>query len=406
MENQGKQNQTNQQEQVLGQLSKARQELSILYEISNAMHKTLALDEILFIILTGVTSHSGLGFNRAMLLLLDGQGKYLEGRIGIGPDNGEEAKRIWSLIDEQKLGLDDLISSYVERGESLKRSRFFHLVKSLRVSVNEPEGGILAKVFNDGMPFHIKKENLGSFSSDPLLKVFYSDEFVVVPLKAKDKCIGLIVADNIFTKRFITKDDIRVLMMFANQAGMAIENSQLYEQMVIKTHKDALTDLWNHGYFQFMLDEELRRAKDQMSYLSLIMLDIDNFKNYNDTWGHQKGDEILVRISKIITESSRRVDCVCRYGGEEFAVILPDAAKKDALVIAERIRSNIQQFPFSAGAEHPPQSITVSVGIASFPEDGNTKAEIIRSADIALYHAKRQGKNRVVNLPLSERNNI
>jgi diguanylate cyclase (GGDEF)-like protein len=246
------------------------------------------------------------------------------------------------------------------------------------------------------MPFHIKKENLQNFSGDPLFAVFVSDEFVVIPLKAKDKSIGLIVADNIFTKRSITKDDIRVLMMFANQAGMAIENSQLYERTLIKAHKDALTDLWNHGFFQVVVDEELRRAKDQLTYLSIIMLDIDNFKKYNDTWGHQKGDEILMRISKIITESSRKIDRVCRYGGEEFAVVLPDATKKDALVIAERIRANIQQFQFSAGTEHPSQKITVSIGVASFPEDGKTKDELIHATDAALYDAKKQGKNRVV----------
>ncbi|MDD5575017.1 MAG: hypothetical protein PHH75_07565, partial [Candidatus Omnitrophica bacterium] len=127
------------QDALFEQLAKARQELSILYEISNAMHKTLALDEILFIILTGVTSHSGLGFNRAILLLLDSSGKALEGRVGIGPDNGEEAKRIWSLIDEQKMDLDDLVNSYVQTQEALKGSKFFNQVKSLRVNAKEPE---------------------------------------------------------------------------------------------------------------------------------------------------------------------------------------------------------------------------------------------------------------------------
>jgi hypothetical protein len=97
------------QDTILGQLTKARQELSTLFEISNAMHRTLELDEILFIILTGVTSHSGLGFNRAILLLLDAQGKLLEGRMGIGPDNGEEAIRIWGLIDEQKMDLCSIV---------------------------------------------------------------------------------------------------------------------------------------------------------------------------------------------------------------------------------------------------------------------------------------------------------
>ena len=380
---------------LLEQLTKARQELSTLFEISNAMHKTLELEEILFIILTGVTSHTGLGFNRAILMLLDSQGKFLEGKMGIGPDNGEEAKRIWRLIDEQKMDLDDLVNSYTHFRNTISNSRFFNQIKNLKVALQEPDGGILAKVFNDGMPFHIKKENFSSFTGDPLLSIFSSDEFVVVPLKARDKTIGLIVADNFFTKRPITKDDIRILMMFANQAGTAIENSQLYEHTLVRAHKDALTDLWNHGYFQHVFDEKLRTAKLNMSYLTLIMVDIDNFKNYNDTWGHQKGDDILAKISKVIIESSRKIDFVCRYGGEEFAVILPEASKKDTTVIAERIRANIEQHQFIEEG-HPSQKITVSLGVASFPEDGNNKSELIRAADEALYEAKRSGKNRVV----------
>lgn len=270
-------------EVILDQLKKARQELSTLYEISNAMHKTLELDEILYIILTGVTSHSGLGFNRAILLLADPSGKQLEGRMGIGPDNGEEAKRIWGLIDQQKMELDDLVNAYGFSREALKRSKFFNQVRNFHVPIQEVEGGILAKVFNDGMPFHIKKEAMDALSQDPLLSFFSSEEFVIIPLKAKDKSNGLIVADNLFTKRLITKDDIRVLMMFANQAGMAIENSQLYEKALVRAHKDALTDLWNHGYFQTVFDNELRLAKEQTATLSLMFIDIDHFKTYNDT---------------------------------------------------------------------------------------------------------------------------
>ncbi|MFH0940813.1 MAG: sensor domain-containing diguanylate cyclase [Candidatus Omnitrophota bacterium] len=390
------------QENILEQLLKARQELSTLFEISNAMHKTLELDEILFIIMTGATSHSGLGFNRAMLVLLDPSGKLLEGKIGIGPDNGEEAKRIWGLIDESKMDLDDLVNSYTHSRNILKNSRFFNLVKNLRVSVQENEGGILAKAFNDGMPLHIKKENLSQFpTTDSLLSIFSSDEFVVVPLKARDRSIGMIVADNLFTKRSITKDDIRVLMMFANQAGMAIENSQLYERTLVRAHKDALTDLWNHGYFQMSFDDKLKVAKEQGTYLSIIMVDIDHFKEYNDTWGHQKGDYILSKISKVIVESSRKIDYVCRYGGEEFAIILPESSKKDAVIIAERIRSNVASYNFVNGADeakesgHPSQKLTVSLGVASFPDDGHSKSELIQAADEALYEAKRSGRNKV-----------
>jgi diguanylate cyclase (GGDEF)-like protein len=387
------------QDLLLEQLTKARQELSTLYEISNAMHRTLELEEILFIILTGVTSHTGLGFNRAMLLLLDNQGKNLEGKISIGPDNGEEAGRIWGLIDNEKMDLDDLVNSFGHFKNNLNNSKFINLVRNLKVPLLESQGGILAKAFNDGMPFHIKKENMANFPSDPLLSVFSSDEFLVIPLKAKDKSIGLIVADNLFTQRSISKDDIRVLMMFANQAGLAIENSKLYELTLMKAHKDALTDLWNHGYFQRHVDEKLAFAKDQMSFLSVIMLDIDNFKNYNDTWGHQKGDEILIKISRIVSDSSRKVDYVCRYGGEEIAIILPDASKKDAMVIAERIRANIEQHQFLKDADHPLQKITVSIGVSSFPDDGSNKSELIHAADLALYEAKRSGKNKVSTAP-------
>ena len=380
---------------VVEQLAKARQELSILYEISNAMHKTLELEQILFIILTGVTSHSGLGFNRAILLLLDAQGKQLEGVFGIGPDNVEEARRIWGLIDERKMDLDDLVNTYANTRVELGRSKFSNQVKNLKVPVQEPAGGLLAKAFCDGLPFHVKKENIGIFSGDPLFNVFASEEFVVVPLKAKDKSIGLIVADNLFTKRSITKDDIRVLMMFANQAGMAIENSKLYERTLIKVHKDSLTDLWNHGYFQFIFEKKLGQAKENLSPLSLIMLDIDNFKEYNDSLGHQKGDEILAKIAKIVLEFSRKIDTVCRYGGEEFAIVLPDASEKDALAIAERIRANIESHRFLFEEDKAPSKITVSMGVASFPEDGSRKSELIRAADEALYEAKNAGKNRV-----------
>lgn len=382
-------------ESLAEQLNKTRQELFTLYEISNAMRKTLELDEILFIILTGVTSHSGLGFNRAMLLLLDSQEKFLEGKIGIGPDNGEEAQRIWGLIDASKFDLDDLVSSYGSTRHSISRSAFFNQVKNLKVSVQEADGGILAKAFNEGMPLHVKKESFNNYPDDPLLSIFSSDEFVVVPLKARDKVIGLVVSDNYFTHRSITKDDVRVLLMFANQAGLAIENSRLYERALIRAHKDSLTNLWNHGYFQQVCDDLLKSAKERVSFLSLTLIDIDNFKVYNDTWGHQKGDEILMRISQIICDSSRKIDWVCRYGGEEFAVVLPDTSKKEAMVIADRIRQNVDQANFAQGTDHPFQKITVSLGVATFPEDGASKTDLIRFADSALYEAKRTGKNKV-----------
>jgi diguanylate cyclase (GGDEF)-like protein len=220
-----------------------------------------------------------------------------------------------------------------------------------------------------------------------------SDELVVVPLKAKDKVNGIILADNFITKKPITKDDLRMLIMLANQAGLAIENSQLYEKTVIRAHLDSLTNLWNHGYFQYLLGVELEKAKATLTQLSLIMLDLDDFKIYNDSLGHQAGDNILKEIATLLKNQSRKMDYVCRYGGEEFAIILPYTDKKEAYLIAERLRENIAKHPFVHQEILPNKVLTASLGLTSYPNDGATTSDLLSYADKALYEAKAKGKN-------------
>ena len=216
---------------------------------------------------------------------------------------------------------------------------------------------------------------------------------MAVPLKAKDKVNGIILADNLITKEPITKDDVRMLTMLANQAGLAIENSQLYEKTVIRGHSDYLTDLWNHGYFQYVLQAEIEKAKARQTGLSLVMLDIDDFKVYNDALGHQAGDSILKELSAVLREHSRKMDYVCRYGGEEFTIILPETEKKEALAIAERLRMDIERHKFINEEILPSKKLTVSLGLASLPENGRWASELIASSDKALYQAKHKGKN-------------
>lgn len=374
-------------------LERARMELSILYEIGNAMRTTLKLDEILYIILTGVTAHTGLGFNRAMLFLVNEKDRIIEGKMGIGPDTGEQANKIWKNIEVDKMNFDDLINAYKFSGRMID-AQFNHLVTRLKISMDEKEGGLLAMAFMDGMPLHLNKEMISKYSNDPLLKILNTEELAVVPLKAKDKVNGLIMADNIFTKKPITKDDMRIFIMLANQAGLAIENSRLYEQTLVRSHTDSLTNLWNHGYFQFIFQEEIERSKAMHVPLSLIMLDMDFFKIYNDNFGHQEGDKILVEISKLIKDYSRKMDYVCRYGGEEFTMILPQTNKKEAYFIAERLRETILKHAFLHEEALPEKHLTVSLGVATFPEDGQTKAELLATADKLLYKAKDTGRNK------------
>ena len=374
------------------ELDRSKTELSILYEISNAMRTTLKLDEILYIILTGVTAHIGLGFNRAMLFLVNENEGIIEGKMGIGPETGEEANRIWTEIEQEKKNLDDLINAYKE-SNAVVESGFNSQVRNLRFPLREQNGGLLTLCVLDGMPLHLTRQAIENYQNDRVIQILKSDELVMVPLKAKDKVNGLILADNFITKEPITKDDIRMLIMLSNQAGLAVENSQLYEKTVIHSHSDYLTELWNHGYFQFMLQKEIERAKATQSPLSLIMIDIDDFKVYNDALGHQAGDRTLKELAMLLKKQSRKMDYVCRYGGEEFTVILPQTDKKEAFLLAERLRSDIEKQVFTHEEILPKKKLTVSIGLASFPEDANTSSALIAASDKTLYQAKNKGKN-------------
>jgi len=374
------------------ELERTKSELAILYEISNAMRTTLKLDEILYIILTGVTAHIGLGFNRAVLFLVNEKDNLLEGKMAIGPESGEEANSVWKYVEQEKMDLEDLINAYKVSGHS-HESSFNQQIQQIKLHLQEQKNSLLPLCALEGMPLHLTRETIKNYSHDLIIKSLKSEELIIVPLKAKDKVNGIILADNFITQKPITKDDLRMLIMLSNQAGLAIENSQLYEKTLITAHQDSLTKLWNHGYFQYLLAVELERSKATTMPLSLIILDIDDFKIYNDSFGHQSGDTILKDIAALLKNQSRKMDYVCRYGGEEFAVILPYTDKKEAYLIAERLRENIAKHPFFKEEIQPDKIITASLGLASFPDNGTTTSELISYSDRALYDGKHKGKN-------------
>ncbi|NLE91825.1 MAG: sensor domain-containing diguanylate cyclase [Elusimicrobia bacterium] len=376
-----------------GIVDKTRNELAILYEISNAMRTTLKLDEILYIILTGVTAHIGLGFNRAVLFLVNEKDKLLEGKMAIGPKTGEEANRIWKQIEKEEMGLDDLISVF-QFSNSAVESEFNKSVRRVKIPLQSSNLDPLAMGVQEGMPLHLTKDNIDKYKDNPLIQLLNTHELALVPLKAKDKVNGLIVADNFVTKEPITKDDIMILTMLGNQAGLAIQNSRLYESAVTRAHSDSLTELWNHGYFQYLLQDEMEKSRAMNSKLSLLMLDLDDFKALNDLFGHQAGDKVLKELAQFLKNRSRKMDYVCRYGGEEFTVILPQTDRDEAFTIAEHLRLEIEKHPFIQRiSPESEKKLTVSIGIASFPVNGTTPSDIIAASDRALYQAKRKGKN-------------
>lgn len=368
-------------------------EFSMLYEVSNAMRTTLKLDQVFYIILTALTSHEGLGFNRAMLFLVNEKDNTLEGVMGIGPHSGEEANKIWHSLSQSEMTLDDFVSAY----DSFKRdpeSKLNMIVKGMKIPLRE-DMGVLALTILEGMPFEITTDEARRKVDPEIIKMLNTNFFVTIPLKTKDKVLGAILVDNVFNKKPITKNDVRMLTMFANHAGLAIENSRLYEETVYLSNIDWLTKLWNYGRFQQLLTLEIEKARINSTTLSLVMIDVDNFKNYNDTHGHLKGDEALRNIAEIFHDKSRKCDPVARYGGEEFVIIMPNTIKDNAKLFAERLRSEVEKFYAGDTAIIPEKRLTISAGIASYPEDAVTKDDLISMADVALYQAKRGGKNRI-----------
>lgn len=380
------------EQNLRSELERLNWEFSLLYEVSNAIRTTLKLDQVLYIILTALTSHEGLGFNRAMLFLLNEKENVLEGVMGIGPHTAEEAGKIWHAISRSKMTLDDFIASY----DSFKRdpeSKLNSIVKGIKIPLRE-DMGILALTILEGMPFEITTHEAKKLVDPEMQSMLNTDFFVTVPLKAKDKVLGAILVDNIFNKKLITKSDMKMLTMFANHAGLAIDNSRLYEETVYLSSIDGLTKLWNYGKFQQNLSLELERSKFTDANISLVMADVDNFKNYNDTLGHIKGDEALRRIAAILQAKSRKFDTVARYGGEEFVIVMPNTSKENARLFAERLRNEIEKA-YAEDTNMPTEKrLTISCGVASYPEDADTKDELVSRSDMALYEAKRAGKNR------------
>lgn len=188
-----------------------------------------------------------------------------------------------------------------------------------------------------------------------------------------------------------TPEDEDSLFNFAFQSFYIIS---LQNKLAMLATTDGLTGLYNHRTFQTRLSEELLRAERYNKNIILLLLDIDHFKRFNDTYGHQTGDEVLKTIANIIRGNTRKVDFPARYGGEEFAIILPECDCNNAMVVAERIRTAVMEYPFYLKDGSRIQ-ITVSIGISCFPKDATQKEDLIKKADTALYSAKNAGRNRV-----------
>lgn len=286
---------------------------------------------------------------------------------------------------------------------------YYSLANEKRLQLSGSQGR-LQQDFKESIPFgaglvgqcaeHLSLINMQGPADDKPLESFMTDgqaleTQVAVPLMTQDHLLGVLAVGSTTDRRFAESELLRAESI-GHMASLALQNAIFNSELERLAVTDRLTGLYNHGYFQRQLEKEIGLAQRNKFQISLLMMDIDYFKQFNDTFGHPKGDRVLKIFSDILTDLSRKEDTVARYGGEEFVVIVPATDKESAAIFAERIRAAIETKGFEGNSDNPRVTKTVSIGIATFPEDARTPPELIEKADRALYRAKHSGRNCVI----------
>ncbi len=337
-----------------------RQEVLMYQRVMEGMRRNHSLEGLLKTVIQSV--RKGLGFKRAGVFLLQEDGKSIHLAMGV-----DQAGRFEKDKDRQPISsrrgenvFSDLISGHQK----------FFLTNQVdrRISRFYPNSRYRVSVLNNA----------------------------VVPIQVgRGRMIGALAVDNLMTDRPITRSDVSSLMNYATQAGLAIESHWTHERILNQSITDPLTGLYNRRFFDRALNQEMARCQRYRRACSLIMADIDHFKRVNDAHGHQAGDEIIRQVAGLLRDNTRGLDVVGRYGGEEFAILLPETPPHDISSVARRIlRMARQMKPAWRPMAKDGQRVTVSLGISSFRGGMATVAEMVRRADKSLYLAKQSGRDR------------
>jgi diguanylate cyclase (GGDEF)-like protein len=341
--------------------------LQRILDVSNELKAHLTLEHVVESIVRAVSR--SLGFQVVLLSLYDHTANVFERRAAAGLDlrGGEPPP--------ERVPREEIARWFSER---------YRISKSYFVSHLDHETSVISTG-----KIERRRRVAGAGTWNPRDQLF-------VPLTAGDQVIGVLQVDRPRTGQVPTLEDVQALEIFANQAVTAIQSARAYETTRQMSVRDSLTEAFNHRYFQETLYREMTRHERSGQRLALVMLDIDDFKKINDRWGHPVGDTVLKGLVEELMKGVREMDTVARYGGEEFALIFPETAPEKAFLAADRLRTRIASRLFMAPELSQPMAVTISLGIASFPEDGSNKRALIERADQALYQAKRSGKNCVV----------
>ena len=323
-------------------------DLAILFETIHDLTSTLAVREVIERLLDRVTTH--LDSEIASILLVGA-----DGRLAIRHARG--------LPD------DVIANTTLEMGD-----------------------GISGFVAESATPLLIEDIETDSRFRRRNHERYYTHSALSAPLRIHGKVIGVINVNNKRDRTCYSGNDLRLIEAIAGHAAVALCNAQRFEETLERAQHDPLTGLANHGHFWSTLTKEIDRAKRYERQLSLAMIDIDHFKEFNDKYGHVRGDHALAGVAHVIRDWSRVHDFAARYGGEEFALILPETGDGGQRVVAEKFRQAVQEASISPEG---PGDLTVSIGIASFPRDASEPSALVEAADAKLYEAKAAGRNRV-----------
>jgi len=291
----------------------------------------------------------------------------------------------WSLmlLDEEK---QELYFEIVV-GESSDK------IKGLRIKADQ---GIAGWVANHKQPVLVSdvSKDKRFLSNIDNLSGFKTQSLICTPLICRDKVLGVIELVNKKVGEEFTEEDLEILKHLSDYIAIAIDNARNFEKIQELTIKDDLTCLYNTRFFHEMLEREIKRSMRKRRELSLIFMDLDHFKEVNDTHGHICGSKLLKEVANVIIASVRNIDIPIRYGGDEFVIILPETNKECAKGVAERILYNIRNTDFLK-EEMLNLKLTASIGYATFPDDAKDKTELIKMADNAMYRVKNTTRNNI-----------
>lgn len=336
------------------ELRRKMDNLSAIYDVSQALNFANDLQRTLTLILD--KSKEAVNAQKGSLMLLNKDTMELEVKVVRGIDPLQEAK--------------------INRGE----------VETTRIKLGEGIAGKVAATKKPMIVNEVAKD--ANFKQSDKSNV---NSIICMPLIANDECIGVMNITNKLSGEKFREEDVEFLSTLSGQAAITIYNAQLYHLAIT----DGLTQLHIHRYFEQRLHDECLRSQRKGHPVSLIMSDIDHFKKFNDTYGHQQGDIVLIYTAKIFRLSVREIDIACRYGGEEFSVILPETTLEQAIEVAERLRKKVEEYDYPGPNVSEKLKVHVSLGVASYPLHAQTEVDLVKAADAALYYSKEHGRNRV-----------